>query len=114
MKDLLGKELSVGDHVVYPTGSGSSKHMCVAQIDEIHENELVKVYDWSDKLEERTWVKLQPLVYNDYRGDMEYIWNDETWESGKRDIIEKKPKTPNKVRVWKIENLVKVELDNNE
>lgn len=105
-KDLLGYDLVVGDHVVYATGYGSSKSMCVAEILEFTDWIQTRSF-WPrnpetgelQKREVPRWkVLLQPKIYNDYRSDYDY-------RDGER--IAKAPRT---VRVERVENLVKVTL----
>lgn len=103
-RDLVGREINVGDHVAYPTGSGSSKHMCVAQIVDIEEYEYKYWHD--DKPQERWRVRLQPVAFNDYRSTSDWGYKD-----GKYQKLQDRP--PRQVVVEKVENLVKVDLNDN-
>lgn len=107
-KDLLGYYLHEGDHVVYPTGHGSDKRMCVAQIVEIVDFKAQWLkWDPETRKSEMTYrdkwkVRLQPKIYNDGRGSYGYTEVDGVKKYGKLD------REPKQVTVERVENLVKV------
>lgn len=109
-KDLLGYNLYKGDYVVYPTGSSSYKHMCVAEIIEIidYKGKSLK-WDPETRTSEVSYkdkwkVRLQPKIYNDHRGAWGFIEVNGERRYGRLD------QAPKPVIVERVENLVKVEL----
>lgn len=110
LTDLVGRTLSVGDKVAYPTMSGNSSRMCVAELIEIRDENVTRTryrrlegggYDTYDEEVIRRKVKLQPLHWNDYRSTGAVV--DGKWQSN--------VKRPKAVFVENLDNLVKVELD---
>jgi hypothetical protein len=94
--DLMGHPLEIGDLVAYPTGGGSSKYMCVAEIlefiDADHPSRWCKGQGWH--------ARLQPLFWNDFRSTKTYSFKDGKY------VSEEHP--PKQVKVGNVQNFVKV------